>query len=119
MLGFALVLVVPLTLLNSRSIVQPVEHARQIAQAIASGDLTRRITMEGRDEASALLESLNQMQDFLRTLVGQVRVSGESIGTASAEIASGNQDLSARTEQAASNLQQTASSVEQLNATVQ
>jgi len=118
MLGFALVLVVPLTLLNSRSIVQPVEHARQIAQAIASGDLTRRITMEGRDEASALLESLNQMQDFLRTLVGQVRVSGESIGTASAEIASGNQDLSARTEQAASNLQQTASSVEQLNGTV-
>ena len=37
MLGFALVLVVPLTLLNSRSIVQPVEHARQIAQAIAVG----------------------------------------------------------------------------------
>ena len=47
-----------------------------------------------------------------------MRVSGESIGTASAEIASGNQDLSARTEQAASNLQQTASSVEQLNGTV-
>jgi methyl-accepting chemotaxis protein len=117
-LGVALLLVVPLTLLNSRSIVRPVEHAQEIAQAIAAGDLTRRITVEGRDEASALLASLNQMQDFLRTLVGQVRVSGQSIGTASAEIASGNQDLSERTEQAASNLQQTASSMEQLTGTV-
>ena len=90
----------------------------QIARAIAAGDLTRGITVEGRDEASTLLESLRQMQEFLRTLVGQVRVSGESIGTASAEIASGNQDLSARTEQAASSLQQTASSMEQLTGTV-
>jgi methyl-accepting chemotaxis protein len=114
----ALGIVVPLTLLNSHSIVQPVEHARAIAQAIAAGDLTQRITVEGKDEASALLESLRQMQDFLRNLVGQVRVSGESIGTASAEIASGSQDLSTRTEQAASSLQQTASSVEQLTGTV-
>ena len=48
------------------------------------------ITVEGRDEASALLDSLNQMQDFLRSLVSQVRVSGESIGTASAEIGRGS-----------------------------
>ena len=34
--------------------------------------------------------------------------SSDSIRTASAEIATGNQDLSARTEQTASNLQQTA-----------
>ena len=43
LLALALLVVVPLTLLNSRSIVQPVEHAQQIAQAIASGDLTRRM----------------------------------------------------------------------------
>ena len=110
--------VVPLTLLNSRSIVRPVQHAQDIAQAIAAGDLTRRITVEGRDEASQLLEALRRMQDFLRDLVGQVRASGEQIGTASVEIATGNQDLSARTEQAASNLQQTASSMEQLTGTV-
>ncbi len=42
----------------------------------------------------------------------------DSIGTASAEIASGNHDLSHRTEQAASNLQRTASNMEQLTSTV-
>ena len=118
LLALALAVVVPLTLLNSRSIVQPVQDAQQIAQAIASGDLTRRFTVEGRDEASDLLHALHNMQDFLGGLVTQVRASGENIGTASAEIASGNQDLSARTEQTASNLQQTASSMEQLTGTV-
>ncbi len=118
LLAFSLVVVVPLTLLNSSSIVQPVRHAQQIAQAIAEGDLTRRITIEGRDEASDLLNALSRMQDFLRNLVGQVRASGENIGNASAEIASGNQDLSSRTESAASSLQQTASSMMQLTGTV-
>ncbi len=42
----------------------------------------------------------------------------ESVGTASAQIATGNIDLSQRTEEQASNLQQTAASMEELTATV-
>ena len=62
-----------------------------------------------------------QLQQALRhveTTIGAVRVSAESITTATSEIASGNLDLSQRTENAASSLQQTASSMEQLTATV-
>jgi methyl-accepting chemotaxis protein len=58
------------------------------------------------------------MQNSLSRIVGEVRNSTDSIGTASQQIASGNQDLSARTEQAASNLQETAASMEQLTSTV-
>ena len=56
------VLVVPLTLLNSRSITRPIEHARQVAQAIAGGDLCQAIEIDGQDEASDLLRALDQMQ---------------------------------------------------------
>ncbi|HYP32621.1 MAG TPA: methyl-accepting chemotaxis protein, partial [Burkholderiaceae bacterium] len=51
-------------------------------------------------------------------VVGQVRLSSDSIATGSSEIASGNADLSQRTEAQAGNLQQTAASMEQLTGSV-
>jgi methyl-accepting chemotaxis protein len=117
-LAVVVMLVGPLTLLNSHSITGPIGYAVTVADAIACGDLTRSIRSEGRDEASMLLASLNRMQDSLRSVVGQVHASSQSIQVASSEVASGNGDLSQRTEQAASALQQTASSMEQLTSTV-
>ncbi len=117
-LAVVVVLVVPLTLINSATITSPISYARAVAQSIAAGDLTRQIRVEGRDEAAQLLEALNAMQDSLRRLVGQVRDSTLQIETASTEVAAGNQDLSQRTEQTASNLQSTASAMEQLTGTV-
>ncbi len=114
-----IVLVVwPLTVVNSRSITGPIGYAVRVAEAIADGDLTRPIRSEGRDETATLLASLQRMQANLGRVVGQVHASSQSIHVASAEMASGNGDLSQRTEQSAAALQQTASSMEQLTATV-
>jgi methyl-accepting chemotaxis protein len=114
----ALVLVVPLTLINMASICRPLTEAQALANAIAAGDLSQRIEVRGHDEPAALLHALAAMQQRLRTLVGQVRGSADSIQTASSEVAHGNADLSQRTEESASSLQQTASSMEQLTGTV-
>jgi methyl-accepting chemotaxis protein len=110
--------VVPLTLLNSASIIQPMEHARQVAEAIAGGDLTQPVRIDGQDEAADLLRSLQHMQQGLTGLVGQVREASHGIHLSSGEVASGNADLSQRTEQSASSLQQTASSMEELTGIV-
>lgn len=113
------VVVVPLTLLNMHSICKPLADAEDLAKAIAAGDLTKEAALvEGQDEASHLMRSLQRMQQALQALVGQLRTSADSIRTASVEIATGNQDLSGRTEQTASNLQQAASSMTQLTGTV-
>ncbi|WP_225864093.1 methyl-accepting chemotaxis protein [Ideonella benzenivorans] len=113
-----LLVVLPMTLLNSASITLPVHHARDIALAIAQGDLTRDIHATGRDETAELLQALDHMQKSLRQLVGEVRDSSQRIHMASQEVASGNADLSSRTEQTASNLEETASAMEELTATV-
>jgi len=118
-LAFSALVVVPLTLLNMNSICGPLVDAEGLASAIANGNLHSKVSaIEGRDEASHLMRSLQAMQQSLQRLVGEVRSSADHIRTASVEIASGNQDLSSRTEQTASNLQQTASSMQQLTATV-
>jgi len=104
--------------LITRSVTRPLQLGVDAARVIASGDLSHPVRSDQRDEVGDLLRALGGMQLALRELVGQVRHSTDSIGTASSEIATGNQDLSSRTEQTASNLQQAASSMEQLTGTV-
>ena len=114
----ATVVVVPLTMLNSRSITRPIEEAAELARAIAAGDLTTPVDARGDDEAAQLLAALGSMQDHLRQMVLQVREASGNIEMASQEVASGNNDLSRRTEEAASSLQQTSSTMEQFTGTV-
>jgi methyl-accepting chemotaxis protein len=102
----------------TRSITRPINEAVAIAQTVAAGDLTRRIDVEGQDEVSKLLTALKGMTDSLAAIVGEVRSGTETIGTASRQIAVGNQDLSSRTEEQASSLEETASSMEELTSTV-
>lgn len=118
-LALIMLLVVPLTLINSSTIISPMRYACTVARAIAGGDLNCVIRVVGRDEASDLLQALDVMQTSLRDLVGQVKASTHRIEGASNEVASGNLDLSQRTEEAASNLQQTTASMEDLTAGVQ
>ena len=117
-LALVLVIVVPLTMINSASITGPIGEASRIAHSIADGDLTQPIPISGSDEATDMLKSLLTMQQSLTRMVGQVRESSHSIHRASTEVAQGNNDLSQRTEHSASNLQQTASSLVQLTGTV-
>ncbi len=116
--ALAALVVVPTTLANMSSICRPLDEAQRLASAIAQGDLTQSVHAVGQDETAQLMRALGAMQSALVGIVGEVRSSTDSIGTASQQIASGNQDLSARTEQAASNLQETAASMEQLTSTV-
>jgi methyl-accepting chemotaxis protein len=101
-----------------RSITQPMQEAINIANAIASGDLTKRIEATSTNETGRLLQALKAMNENLVDLVGKVRMGTDQITTASGEIASGNSDLSQRTEEQASSLEETASSMEELTSTV-
>ena len=89
----------------------------QLANAVADADLSSAIAVRPGDTTS-VVAAMARMQQALTTIVGSVRGNADSVSTASAEIAQGNNDLSSRTEQQASALEETASSMEQLGATV-
>jgi methyl-accepting chemotaxis protein-1 (serine sensor receptor) len=101
-----------------RAISRPLEQAVKIAGRVAAGDLTQNIEVRTQDETGQLLQALKGMNHSLVKIVGQVRAGTDTIATASAQIAAGNQDLSSRTEQQVSSLEETASSMEELTSTV-
>ena len=89
-----------------------------VLNAMASGDLNRRIEREYAGIFAQLKDDTNATVERLREVVGRIKESAEAINTAAREIAAGNSDLSSRTEEQASSLEETASSMEELNATV-
>ncbi len=95
---------------------EPSEAANTV-NAVAQEDLTVQIALRPGDTGS-LMAGLALMRESLVKVVTEVRGNSESVATASAQIAQGNQDLSGRTEQQASALQQTAATMEQLGTTV-
>ena len=117
----AVVLSIGGALVISRSITQPLgaepSDIVRTADAIAAGDLTTALVVQPGDTESAMAR-LAAMRSALTDIVGGVRMNAESVATASAQIAQGNQDLSQRTEEQASSLQQTAATMEELSTTV-
>jgi methyl-accepting chemotaxis protein len=116
--AIALLASVALGLLLTRSIVRPLGEAVKVARSVADGDLGASIESGASDEAGQLMTALGHMNDSLRRIVGEVRMSTDAIAATSTEIANGNLDLSARTEQQAGSLEETASAIEQLTSTV-
>ena len=104
--------------LVTASIVRPIRVAAKVARKVAAGDLTVKIRADGRDEGTVLLQSLADMVENLRTLVGEVVHGAHTVTGTSAQIAIGNIDLSQRTEQQAGTLQETSGSLQGLTATV-
>jgi len=104
--------------LLTMGIVRPIRDAVSLAEAVAGGDLTRRIESSANDETGALLRALRHMSDSLVRIVSEVRGGTTSIHGAAGEISAGNFDLSSRTEEQAAALEQTTASMAHLTDTV-
>ncbi len=89
-----------------------------LLQSIAAGDLTARMSGQYQGVFAQMRDDANATAEQLAGIVGRIQLAANAIGSASGEIAAGNQDLSQRTEQQAANLEETAASMEELTSTV-
>jgi methyl-accepting chemotaxis protein len=101
-----------------RAILDPMNEAIRVANAIAKGDLTNRIVVKSNDETGRMLAAMKEMSERLSALVARAAEASSSVGTGARQIAAGNMNLSQRTEEQASSLEETASSMEELTSTV-
>ena len=88
------------------------------ASAVASGDLSQQIHIDGRDELATTGNTLEKMNVNLSALVANVRTNATMVSQMGEQLSTGVSDLSIRTEQQASSLEETSASVEDLADTV-
>ena len=100
------------------AIVEPLKEVIAVANAMASGDLTRQMQGQFDGEFARLNDSFQQANATLRRIVSEIRFSGGSIAEGSSEISKGNTTLNERTESQAAGLEETAANMEQMTQTV-
>jgi methyl-accepting chemotaxis protein len=101
------------------AIVEPINEAINVAQALSDGDLTQTMDGEYAGEFLALAEAMNGSIENLNNMVEEIRAASTNVFDSAREIAEGNNELSHRTESQASSLEETASAMEELTSTVQ
>ena len=103
---------------EQQTIEQVLGESRRVMEAIAQGDLTQQVEGEYTDEFERLQTAINDCNQRLMELVGNIHSSSRSINENSSSVASGNSDLSHRTEEQATSLQETSASMDQMTETV-
>jgi len=90
----------------------------RIFDALAHGNLTRKIDTDYMGAFGKLKQDANSTVERLTEIMTRIRESASTVATGASEIAQGNADLSKRTESQASSLEETASSMEEMTSAV-
>jgi len=85
-IGLAFLAAFGLGLFISRVISKPIAYAVGSAQRIAGGDLTQPIISAHRDEAGLMLSALSDMQNSLKSTIGQISSAADQLASAAEEL---------------------------------
>ncbi len=105
---------------TERTLEVAVESQMQsMLQAVLAGDLTQRLSMEGKSGFFEVLSrSVNQLADNIAEIVATVKLAARDVYGGAEGISQGNVNLSQRTVQQSASLETTSASVERITATV-
>ncbi len=115
----AALMTVLLAWLLTRSIVTPLNRALTAAQTIASGNLSKVIEVDGKDEPARLLGALSAMQDNLRKTIEQIAGSATQLGAAAEELSAVTEEASRGLQQQNNEIEQAATAVNEMTAAVE
>jgi methyl-accepting chemotaxis protein len=101
-----------------RRIAEPLDRAVAASEAVAAGDLQRRIAIEGFAEVNRLGAAMTTMRDMLAESVVQVRTGADGIAAAATQLAATSESLARGTSEQAASVEETTSSLEQMSASI-
>ncbi len=93
------------------------DYAAEVARRVADGDLTVRVEVSAKDQAS-LLFAMRGMVERLSRTIGEVRVSADQLSAASEQVSATSQSLSQAASEQAASLEETSASIEQMSASI-
>ncbi len=106
---------------SSRSIVRPIKDSVSLLHEIAhgNGDLTKRLSVESKDEVGEMGNLFNHFIETVHHVVKQVKGVTVGVSQGANQILNSGSDLSVNASDQASSLMEISSSIEEINAMLQ
>jgi methyl-accepting chemotaxis protein len=102
----------------TRSITRPVFEVRNLAQAMAKGDLRQRIQLQQRDEVGQLSDATNALADSLTRIVAEIHKVSEGLAGSARDLSGVSNQLLSQSEHASLKATSVASASEQLSSNI-
>lgn len=107
-----------LAFVTIRSVTRPVERGVKVLEAIAAGDLTRRMNLDQRDEMGRLAAASDRMGDKLLEVVTQTRALADRLGESAGELSGVSHDLLSQSQEMATQAESVAAATEQMSSNI-
>jgi methyl-accepting chemotaxis protein len=107
-----------LALLLTRSITRPMARGVELSEAIAKGDLTRRLNLRQRDEVGLFAQAVDEMAATFARSLGEVRRVCDALGGSAADLSAVSHQLLAQSEEMSTQAASVAGSTEQMNVNI-
>jgi methyl-accepting chemotaxis protein WspA len=101
----------------ARSISRPIREAAQVAERVASGDLTAKVEIAAAGEAGQLLRAIEAMTGDLRSLIGRIKHSSIALMSTATEIAATARQQGEAVSDYGASTSEAAAAVKQISAT--
>jgi methyl-accepting chemotaxis protein len=102
----------------TRSITRPVSEVRNLAQAMAKGDLRQRIQLRQQDEIGQLSDATNALADSLSGIVAEIHKVSEGLAGSASDLSGVSKHLLSQSEHASLKATSVASATEQLSSNI-
>ena len=118
-LAVSFILVLIMVMLLIRSIKRPLDQIEELVNDIAQGegDLTKRLTYNGKDELGAICGSFNLFIDKLHTIISQIASTSTQVAAASSQLHSTAEHIATGAEEVAAQAGTVATAGEEMSAT--
>jgi methyl-accepting chemotaxis protein len=103
----------------TQSIAVPINRGIYVANKMAEGDLTHNIDVQRKDEVGKLTESLNILNEKLKTIISNISESSDNIADSSQELSVNAAEIAEGARQQASATEEISSSMEEMFANIQ
>jgi methyl-accepting chemotaxis protein len=102
----------------SRSISRRIKSTVEALDAVAAGDLSRRLVDDSNDDLGKMSRALNAAVDGMSHALGEVQAVSQTLTGAAGELSASAESIASGAHEQAASLQETAASLEQITATM-